>query len=242
MNLQIEADAIGVARESARLVAAAIRHRPGLTIAFPTESTPLPMYAELVRQHREGDLDFSEVRVFSLDEYVGVAESDPRSFRRYLWTQFLGSINVRPANVLLAPSAEREANGYEQTIRASGGIDLLIAGLGTNGHIAFNEPGSSFQSRTRRVDLAESTLSGMRARFSEAELPTQAITMGVATILEARRIVMLVVGEAKKAALHRMIDGPVSEATPASAMRLHADVTIFADQSAWGTASPVASG
>jgi glucosamine-6-phosphate deaminase len=241
MKLQIEADAIGVARESARLVAAAIRNRPGLTVAFPTGSTPLPMYEELVRFHQDDHLDFSGVRVFSLDEYVGMAESDPRSFRRYLWTQFLGSINVRPANVLLAPSAENEADGYEQAIRASGGIDLLIAGLGTNGHIAFNEPGSSFESRTRQVDLAESTLAGMRARFSEADLPKQAITMGVATILEARQIVMLVVGEAKKAALHRMIEGPVSEATPASALQRHGDVTIFADQSAWGTASPVAS-
>jgi len=236
MKLQIEADAIGVGRESARWVAAAIRNHPRLTLALPTGSSPLSMYAELVRLNREDDLDFSNVRVFSLDEYLGLAESDPRSFRHYLWARFLGLINVRPANVLLAPSNGNGGDDYEQAIRAAGGIDLLIAGLGANGHIAFNEPGSSFESRTRCVELAESTLAGMRFHFAEAELPKQAMTMGVATILEARQVVMLVIGEAKQESLHRMLEGPISEAMPASAMRLHGDVTIFADQSAWGTA------
>ena len=235
MNVRIKADLAEVSREAADFVAGAIRRRPNLSLALPTGRTPLGMYEELVRMHREEHLDFSNVRFFSLDEYVGLPESDPRSFRSYLWSRLFQLTNSRRENITLAPSAgDDDVDAYEQAILRAGGLDLLIAGLGANGHIAFNEPGSRFDSRTRVVSLADSTLDGMRNNFEEGELPRQAVTVGIGTILEVRGVLLLVSGNAKKDALSRVLHGPIQESVPGSALRLHSNVTVVADRVAAG--------
>jgi len=217
------------------IVAEAITCKPDIVLALPTGRTPLGMYAELVRRHREEHLDFSRVRVFSLDEYLGIPAGDPRSFQQYFSTHLIGRVNLQPENVHLASAAADAAfcEHYERLICDAGGVDLLVAGIGPNGHVAFNEPGSSIDSRTRIVDLAESTLAGMRAVFEEAELPRRAVTVGLATILEAGRILLLASGASKKRALAGMLEGPVSSANPASALRLHPDLTVIADREAY---------
>jgi len=157
---------------------------------------------------------------------VGLRPGHPQSFRAYLWRVFLNYINVRPANVYLPDE------NYEETIRRSRGIDLLISGIGVNGHIAFNEPGSTLDSRTRIVELADSTIELMKASFSPGELPRQAITMGLATILEARRTLLLASGSSKAQILARVLTGQITTDVPASALRLHSNLTVIADEEA----------
>src|SRR5262245_9504065 len=168
MRLHVEPGAEALARKAARLVAGSISANPEIVLALPTGRSPLCMYAELVRIHRAEGLDFSRVRAFSLDEYLGVPATDPRSFHCYLWTHLLGQVNIRPENVRLSSGEADDAfcRQYEEDIRASGGMDLLIAGVGVNGHIAFNEPGCAFNSRTRIVELADSTIEHLRPAFS----------------------------------------------------------------------------
>jgi glucosamine-6-phosphate deaminase len=184
--------------------------------------------------HHENHLDFSTTRVFSLDEYIGVPPTDVRSFHSYLREQFLSRVNVLPANIHLLPSSadDNDCQDYETAIRDAGGIDLLIAGVGTNGHIAFNEPGAALDSRTRIVELAQSTLAGMQAVFAPDEMPTNAVTMGLATILETRSILVLASGQTKRKALAGLLRGPVTMDNPVSAVRLHTDATVVADRDA----------
>ena len=166
----------------------------------------------LVRMHHENHLDFSRSRIFSLDEYIGVPPTDVRSFHSYLREQFLSRVNVLPGNVHLLPSSadDNDCRDYETAIREAGGIDLLIAGVGTNGHIAFNEPGSALDSRTRIVELEQATLAGMRAVFGDDDMPTHAVTVGLATILEARKILVLASGQTKRNALAGLLRGPAT--------------------------------
>src|SRR5436190_17218853 len=175
---------------------------------------------------RQNPLDFSKVKLFLLDEYIGLRPGHPPSFRADLWRVFLNYINVRPANVYLPDES------YEETTRRSGGIDLLISGIGVNGHIAFNEPGSTLDSRTRIVELADSTIELMRSSFSPHELPHQAITMGLATILEARRIVLLASGSHKAQILAKAFAGEITTHVPASVLGLHSHLTVMADEEA----------
>jgi glucosamine-6-phosphate deaminase len=183
----------------------------------------LGVYRELVRLHREDSLDFSRVAVFNLDEYAGLDASDTRSFTSFLRKNFIDLINVRESNVHLLKFPDISVDAYcediEEVIRQAGGIDLQILGIGRNGHIAFNEPGSSFKSRTRVVKVAEP---------SAPEFAT-AITMGIATILDARRILLLASGPAKAEILAKAIEGPVTETLPASVVQLHGDVTIMVE-------------
>jgi glucosamine-6-phosphate deaminase len=192
------------------------------------------MYTELVDIYRREGLDFSGVRVFSLDEFIGVPAHDPRSFHHYLWDRFIRHVNIPPDNIHL-PSSTADARfcrDYEDRIASEGGIDLLVAGIGPNGHIAFNEPGSLADSRTRVVELADSTIANMRSVFAEGELPRRAVTIGIATILEARSIFVLATGLKKKYALAGVLHGPVTSVNPASFVRQHSDVTVIADTAA----------
>src|SRR3954469_1970710 len=185
MQISIRRDYDDLSEHAARIVAEAVRAKPQLTLCLPTGNTPKGMYRLLIRMLRERRIDFSRVSFFNLDEYVGLRADHPNSFRAYLWREFLNYVNVRRANVY--PADEN----YEITIRRLGGIDLLISGIGLNGHIDFNEPGSPFESRTRIVELADSTLSSIGPSFAPDELPRHAITMGLGTILEAHRILLL---------------------------------------------------
>jgi glucosamine-6-phosphate deaminase len=215
-----------LSQEAARIVADAIRVRPQLALCLPTGNTPRGMYGELIRIHRENRLDFSRVSFFQLDEYIGLRRDHPQSLRVYLWRVFLNYINARRANVYFLDE------GYEETIGRLGGIDLLIAGIGVNGHIAFNEPGSPLDSRTRIVELAPSTLDLMKQNFSDEELPHHAITIGLGTILEADRVMLLASGKSKAEVLARALTENVTSDIPASLLQRHPNLTVIVDEEA----------
>jgi len=232
MRVFIEPDAAALSLNAARIVANTLSTQPDAVLALPTGRTPLGLYAELVRIN----LDLYRARIFNLDEYLGVPSNNERSFHHYLWAHLLSHVTVQRQNIHLLPSTADEGTcvAYEAEIRQAGGIDLLIAGVGTNGHIAFNEPGSALDSRTRIVELAPSTMTNMRAAFPDGGIPDRAVTMGIGTILEARKILVLASGASKKAALAGLLNGPVTTDNPVSAVRLHDDVTVISDQQAMG--------
>ena|SRR5579883_3210481 len=226
-----------MSRQAAGIVAEAIRAQPDLALGLATGGTPLGLYAELARLHREEGLDFSRVRVFHLDEYAGLSADHPQSYRRYLRDNLLRHVNVDEKNVHFidgtAGDLEAEAARYEALIKQSGGIDLQILGIGSNGHIGFNEPGSAFDSRTRAVDLAPSTIRD-NARFFDdpAQVPRRAVSQGIGTILEARRVILLANGAGKRQAVRAALSGPVGPRLPASALRAHPGVVVLADPAA----------
>lgn len=226
MQIVIERDYQQFSNAAAGIVAAELTNHPALRLCLPTGNTPIGMYGELIRRHQSEGLDFSQAVFFNLDEYLGLPRWHPQSFRTYLWRRFFDHVNVTATNIH-APD-ER----YEETIRDAGGIDLAILGIGSNGHVAFNEPGSPLDSRTRIVELAPSTIEGMRANFPPEELPRSAITVGLATILDARRILVLVSGERKSDILRRTLTEPVSPTLPASVLQQHPNVTVIADAAA----------
>jgi glucosamine-6-phosphate deaminase len=235
MRLLLAPDYKSLSREAAGIVADAIRRNPELTLGLPTGGTPLGMYGELVRLHRAEGLDFARTRTFNLDEYLGLPPNHPKSYHTYMRCHFFSHVNLPDANAWIPDGSPgvnvaEECERYESAIRDAGGIDLLVVGIGTNGHIAFNEPGSDFESRTRAVQLASQTIASAARHFSEeAAVPRQAITMGIATILEARRIVLLAHGARKAAAVKRALYGEIAVDSPASALRLHPDVTAILD-------------
>jgi len=237
MRVLVTPDYQALSQTAAELVLKAVRAKPGIKLGLPTGNTPLGMYEELVRRYRIEQLDFSQIQTFNLDEYVGLTNDHPKSYHRYMRRHFFDHVNLLPANIHIPEGSpgvdlDAEAVRYENQIRKAGGIDLLIVGVGANGHIAFNEPGSAFDSRTRAVDLAAETIRNARQHFGNDPVPARAITMGVATILEAGRILLLASGVSKADAVERALHGPVSASVPASALRLHPRVIVLLDESA----------
>ncbi|MGB9464223.1 MAG: glucosamine-6-phosphate deaminase [Candidatus Acidiferrum sp.] len=224
--------------EAARIVASAVRGNPSATLGLATGSTTLGMYKELVRLHKEQGLDFSKVVTFNLDEYLGIAAEHPESFHRFMRENFFGHVNVEPGNIHIPDGTiggdyEEYCDSYERAIREAGGIDLQILGIGRNGHIGFNEPTSSFGSRTRLKVLTSETIEDNRKFFSAGEdMPQCAITMGIGTILEAKKILLLATGEAKAETVAKAIEGPITASVTASCLQLHPDVTFVIDEAA----------
>ena len=238
MRVLVTPDYRTLSEEAAALVARAVKAKPDIALGLPTGSTPLGMYEELIRKHRHEELDFSRVRTFNLDEYLGLAPDDPQSYHAYMHARFFDHVNIAVDNTRIPDGspgvdADPECGRYEDEIRNVGGIDLLVVGIGSNGHIAFNEPGSSFESRTRVVTLAPETIENAKRHFpGDANIPMSAITIGIRTILDARRILLLASGSGKAEAVERTLRDPVSESVPASALRLHPDVIAILDESA----------
>ena len=234
MRVLVTPDYRTLSESAAELVVKAVHAKPNLAIGLPTGSTPLGMYEELVRTYRDEHLDFSSLRTFNLDEYVGLSSDEPRSYHTYMQQHFFQHVNIPPTNVHIPKGKpgtdfDAEAERYENSIRHAGGIDLLIVGIGANGHIAFNEPGAPFDSRTRIVELAPQTLANAQRHFGVGRVPAKAITMGIGTIREARRIVLLASGAHKADAIERALRGPVSESVPASVLQLHPRVIVILD-------------
>jgi glucosamine-6-phosphate deaminase len=226
-----------LSQEAACVVADLVNRKPNAVLGFATGSSPLGLYKELIRLHKEKGLDFSAVTTFNLDEYVGLSGDHPQSYRHFMNENLFNHINVPMQNthVPTGTSANHAAfcESYERRIRECGGIDLQILGIGSDGHIAFNEPGSSLGSRTRMVTLTEQTIDD-NARFfkKKSDVPRHAISMGVGTILEARRLLMVVNGKNKAAALAAAVEGPITSMITASALQLHPDAIVFADEDA----------
>jgi glucosamine-6-phosphate deaminase len=228
-----------MSRAAAQLVAEVLNAKPNAVLGMATGSTPLGLYQELVRMHREDGLDFSQVTTFNLDEYVGLRPSHKQSYHYFMHENFFKHVNI-PLDKTYIPSGTTSnyhsfCQWYEQRIEECGGIDVQILGIGSDGHIAFNEPGSSLSSRTRLKTLAKSTIDD-NARFFERpeDVPIYAITMGVGTILEARQLVLLASGKNKAAATAAMIEGPVTSMITASALQMHPSANVFLDESAAG--------
>ncbi|PYS41397.1 MAG: glucosamine-6-phosphate deaminase [Acidobacteria bacterium] len=237
MRVLVTADYRTLSQTAAELVIKAVRAKADLTLGLPTGSTPLGMYEELVTTYRHQHLDFSQLRTFNLDEYLGLSQDHPKSYHTYMRLHFFEYVNVSTANIHIPDGSpgidvDAESARYETAIQQAGGIDLLIVGIGANGHIAFNEPGSAFESRTRAVDLAPETIANARQHFRTEAVPLRAITMGIGTILEARRILLLAAGASKAGAVERALRGPVSQSVPASALQLHPHVIAILDEAA----------
>lgn len=204
-------------------------------IGLATGRTPLPVYRELIERHRSGRVSFAGSRVFLLDEYLGLDPDHPQLFRNVVRRGLLDCVDA-PEGALAVPECAPEGlatagDAYEKRIADAGGIDLQLLGIGRNGHIGFNEPPSSLDSRTRVVALAETTRNDNAAAFDDRleSVPLQGITQGVGTILEARRLVLIATGEAKSEAVAAAVEGPVTSMVPASALQLHPHATIIID-------------
>ena len=201
-------------------------------LGLATGSTPLDLYAELVRRHQEEGLSFANVVSFNLDEYEGLGRDHPKSYWAEMWTNLFRHVDIDPSRVHVPPSifddAQQAALDYEQKIVAAGGIDWQLLGIGRAGHIGFNEVGSTKDTRTRQVSLARETIEDATPGFvSYGEVPTRAMTMGVATILESKRIVLMAKGSGKKKIVQLAMSGAPSEAVPASFLQLHKNVGWF---------------
>ncbi len=237
MRVIVESSPEQVARVAATFVAALVRKKPTCVLGLATGSTPLGLYRELIRLHREEGLDFSRVTSFNLDEYVGLAPSHPQSYRYFMQHNFFQHINIDQRNTHVpdgrALDFEAHAEQYERRIKDEGGIDLQVLGIGSDGHIAFNEPGSSLGSRTRLKTLTSETVRDNARFFSDpVEVPRLAVTMGVGTILESRRCLLLACGRHKAEAIRATIEGPVTAQVTASALQLHRDVIAVVDEDA----------
>ena len=244
MRLVVRPDAAGAARHTAALIAQHLRAEPDIVLGLATGRTMQPVYAELVRLHRQQALDFARCRCFNLDEYVGLGAADPRSYRVFMDRHLFSLVNVAGRRTRL-PDGTRvdlaaEAGRYEAAIRDAGGIGLQLLGIGETGHIGFNEPGSPLDSRTREVILTPRTRDQNAAMFGgrAEDVPSRALTMGVGTILEAREILLLATGTAKAAMLARALEGPVDAAVTASALQTHPCCAVIADEAAAAGLSP----
>ncbi|MGY1723580.1 glucosamine-6-phosphate deaminase [Blastococcus sp. SYSU DS0533] len=226
-----------VARVAARRVAEAVRRRRDAVVGLATGSSPLGTYAELARQVAAGELDVSGVRGFALDEYVGLPPAHPQSYASVIRRTVVEPLGLDPARVRVpdgcAVDLDAAAAGYEQEIRAAGGIDVQLLGIGANGHIGFNEPTSSLTSRTRVKALAPRTRAD-NARFfaSPEEVPVHCLTQGLGTILEARELVLVAQGEAKAEAVAAAVEGPLGSMCPASVLQLHRRAGVYLDEAA----------
>ncbi|MEK7865721.1 MAG: glucosamine-6-phosphate deaminase [Planctomycetota bacterium] len=220
-----------VAVEAADVVCRLLAAKPDAVLGLPTGRTPLALYEELVRRCREGGVSFRRATVFALDELLGLRGGDPRSFRATLQGAIVARVDLDSTRF---HSPEGDGGEYEGLIARAGGLDLVLLGIGRNGHIAFNEPGSARESRTRRVTLATATVEEMTAAFAPDPPPREAVTMGIATILESRRAVLLAVGSGKAPAVARAASGPIDASCPASWLRAHAEASLVIDAAAAG--------
>src|SRR3954470_10984845 len=228
MEVIVAKTAADMSVAAAREVADILNAKPNAVLGMATGSTPLGLYQELVRLHRCGELDFSHVTTFNLDEYVGLPITPPQSYHQFMHENFFRHVNIPPQNVHIPSGTTTNYPAfcawYERRIEECGGIDIQILGIGSDGHIAFNEPGSSLASRTRLKTLAKQTIDD-NARFfkSAKDVPIYAITMGVGTILEAKKLLLVANGKKKADAVAQMIEGPVTSMITASALQLHHD-------------------
>jgi glucosamine-6-phosphate deaminase len=226
------------ARAIAKRIARALKENPDLVLGLPTGKSPILTYAELRRMYDAGEVDFSRARTFNLDEFAGVNPDHPGSFRRFMDEHLFGHVNLEPSRIHFlngaAADPDAECERYEAEIESAGGIDLQLLGIGSNGHIGFNEPGDVLSARTHRVVLHDVTRRDNAPLFGgEAGLvPREALSMGMATILKAAVIVLIATGERKAACVERTVRGPLTTRLPASFLQTHRRVELFLDRAA----------
>jgi glucosamine-6-phosphate deaminase len=238
VEVRVFADPGAAARALADVVVAQLAENPRAVLGLPTGRTPVLLYQELVARARSGALDLSQATTFNLDEFLGLPPAHPGSYRQFMEHHLFGHLGARRPRVHFLDGTSQEAAAecarYEAAIAEAGGIDLQILGLGTNGHIGFNEPGPELVARTHRVELRPETRRSNAALFGgDADLvPRLALSMGMATILQARRVVLIATGEWKAACVRRMIEGPLTTMLPASFLQVHRRVEVMLDEAA----------
>ena len=243
MRLIIQPDCTGISEWVANYMMTEIRNfaptadRP-YVLGLPTGSTPLGTYQKLIELHKAGKVSFKNVVTFNMDEYVGIPKEHPQSYHSFMWNNFFSHIDIRPENVNIlngnAPVLEAECEAYERRIKAIGGIHLFLGGVGADGHIAFNEPGSSLHSRTRIKTLTRDTVIA-NSRFFNNDMdlvPKQALTVGVGTVMDAKEVLIMVNGHNKARALYQAVEGSVNHIWTISALQLHPKGIIVCDESA----------
>ena len=237
MNIIRAKDYQDMSRKAANIISAQIIMKPDCVLGLATGSTPVGTYRQLIEWYEKGDLDLSRVSTVNLDEYRGLTHIDPQSYYYFMQENLFDHVNIDKAATHVPdgtnPDAADACAKHEQIIKSLGGIDLQLLGLGNNGHIGFNEPGAAFEKETHLVDLAESTIRA-NARFftSIDEVPKQAYTMGIRTIMQAKKILVVVSGEGKADIVSRAFFGPVTPEVPASILQMHPDVTVVCDEAA----------
>ena len=230
MEVIVVKDKEAMGKVAAKIVADEMNSRPFFKLGLATGTTPLTLYAELARLNKAGKIDFSTTITFNLDEYVGLKPTHDQSYRYFMNKHLFNKININKKLTFVPDGMAADIDAfcaqYEQMMEDAGGIDVQVLGIGGNGHIAFNEPGSSISSRTRRVKLTKETIVDNSRLFKNIkDVPTEAISMGIGTVLDARKCLLLANGEGKIPAIKAAIQGPVSAQCPASALQLHPDVT-----------------
>jgi glucosamine-6-phosphate deaminase len=229
-----------LARTLAVQIAASLGQNPSLVLGLPTGRTPIRLYHELGTLHQNGQADFSRAVSFNLDEFVGVAGDAAGSYRSFMCEHLFSRVNLDPVRINflngVAPDLDAECRRYERAIAAAGGIDLQLLGIGTNGHIGFNEPARELVGPTHRVRLKESTRRSNAALFGgdAAKVPQEALSMGVGTILKAKRVVLIATGKSKARCIDRVLNGPITTKLPASFLQVHRDVELMMDAAAAG--------
>ena len=237
MKIYCAKDYYGMSRKAANILSAQVILKPDSVLGLATGSSPIGIYQQLIAWYRKGDLDFRSVKTVNLDEYVGLSPDHPQSYRYFMQSNFFDHINIPPENTNvphgLAQDADAEGRRYSQVIRSLGGIDSQLLGMGHNGHIGFNEPGQAFELETHVVDLTANTIDA-NARFfsSRDQVPRQALTMGIKTIMQAQRILMVVSGADKADIVKQAFTGPVVPQVPASILQMHPNVVLVGDEAA----------
>jgi glucosamine-6-phosphate deaminase len=226
-----------LSRKTANIISAQVIMKPDCVLGLATGSSPIGTYKQLIEWYEKGDLDFSHVSSINLDEYKGLNPKNEQSYRYFMNTNFFNHININKSRTFipngLESDAEKACRDYDKIIENSGGVDLQLLGLGHNGHIGFNEPSDAFARDTHCVDLTESTIEANKRFFeSEKDVPRQAYTMGIRSIMLAKKIVVVVSGKDKAEILKKVIYGPITPEVPASILQLHTDVVIVADEEA----------
>ena len=226
-----------MSRKAANIISAQIILKPESVLGLATGSSPIGTYKQLIEWYNKGDLDFSQIRSINLDEYKGLPADNDQSYAYFMRHNLFDHVNIKSVNTFIPngmeADVEKECSRYNAIIRSMGGIDLQLLGIGNNGHIGFNEPCDSFPQDVHVVDLTESTIEANKRFFASADdVPKQAYTMGVGTILRAKAILLVVSGKDKAAALNAVVNGPITPQVPGSVLRLHPNVIIVADEDA----------
>ena len=237
MKVVILENADAVAAYGADIITRQLRAKPSAVLGLATGSTPVALYQRLIDAYRAGDISFKEARSFNLDEYLGLSGDHPQSYRYFMDGNFFSHIDIQADNVRIpdgeAANPLEACEAYEAAIKACGGIDMQLLGIGRNGHIGFNEPSSSLTSRTRVKTLTKATIDDNSRFFKEGEYqPHLSVTMGIGTIMEARMVMLLATGASKAEAVKAMVEGPVTANCPASVLQMHPATTVIIDEAA----------
>lgn len=226
-----------MSRKAANIIFSQINLKPNSVLGLATGSTPIGLYKELVNYYNNGDLDFSQIRTVNLDEYKGITKDNDQSYYYFMNENLFSKVNIDPANTFLPDGTEKDSakacDDYNKVIDSMGGVDIQLLGLGHNGHIGFNEPSDVFKAQTHCVDLSEMTIKANQRFFASADdVPKQAYTMGIQTIMQAKTVLIVVSGADKAKILKEAFTGPITPEVQASVLQLHPDVVIVADEAA----------